>query len=226
MPAFCEVGRCLAPDGDRPFQNGTDYASTDYAGERHDTADSFDPDAFGVDSPIDEDMGAISAALLKVPGTVRSPHPQVSWAGSGPKAMEFLERHPPDDPNAPLKCLLDTDGIVLLLGVSLEKCTAIHLAEELAGRRPFIRWVRYSDGMIRRSMEGGCSRAFGRLQPRLEHLARTETIGASVAVAYRIAELVRGVRLLLQENPWITACSPDCLRCTDAVKGGPFESKR
>ena len=57
----------------------------------------------------------------------------------------------------------DRGGYVILMGVGLESMTALHLAEEMAGRRLFQRWANGPDGEAMRVSVGGCSRGFGAL---------------------------------------------------------------
>lgn len=226
MPAYSSLGRTRAPARDRPQQNGTDYQDSDYATTllAHDIV-PFDPDAFGPASQIDPDMGVISETLLQAPGTVRSKHPSVSWAAKGDQAASFVETHPAEDPMLPLKRLMHADGAILLLGVGLSRCTALHLAEEVAGRRPFIRWVLYADRMVRRIREYGCSDGFIHLGPDVAPLARRRMIGICEAVVYPMGDLVRTSSQLMRQCPERTFCSngKGCERCRDAAKGGPIE---
>jgi aminoglycoside 3-N-acetyltransferase len=65
----------------------------------------------------------------------RSIHPTHSVAGRGPHAAALLSRHhfdtTPVSGNSPYGLLRDYESYVLLLGVGLESCTAIHVAEEI-----------------------------------------------------------------------------------------------
>ena len=220
MPAFSEIGRTRPPDDDHPPRNGVDYNRYDEILPTLDVT-AFDPDTFGVDSDIDDEMGAIPRAFLRTPGTVRSAHPSVSWAAHGEGAETFVHCHAATDPNAPLKKAYDADGHVLLLGVTLAQCTAIHLAEERAGRRPFIRWTLYTDGIAHRVREYGCSDGFVNLQPHLDPLAMSVTIGHCRATAYPVRGLVDAASALVEEQPEITLCPQRCERCLDAFEGGP-----
>jgi aminoglycoside 3-N-acetyltransferase len=66
--------------------------------------------------------------------TSRSIHPTHSVAGHGPAAPALLSRHhidtTPVSENSPYGMLRDYDTYVLMVGVGLETCTAIHLPEE------------------------------------------------------------------------------------------------
>lgn len=221
VPTFSELGRISPPENDRPKQNGWDYENYHTS---PDNVTPFDPDTFGNDSEIDRDMGVIPRTMLKAPGTIRSKHPSVSWAANGIDAASYVQPHPNDDPNRPLKKLIEADGYVLMLGVPLSECTALHLAEEVVGRRPFIRWTLYSDGVIRRMREYGCSYGFPNLEPYLEPFANRVKIGRCNAVAYPIRELVYTGAEIMRRSPEITLCSNgEGCRCHDAAKGGPIE---
>jgi aminoglycoside 3-N-acetyltransferase len=222
MPAFCEIGRTNPPPDDRPLRNGWDYQNY-----RIETAGitPFDPHTFDETSELNVDeMGRIPAEFLKTSGTVRSKHPSVSWAANGPLAGWYVSNHGADDPNLPLKRLQQRQGHVLLLGVGLEACTAVHLGEEIAGRRPFIRWILYADGAIRRVREYGCSDGFAKLEPFVSPFARRASIGQCQAVAYPIGPFVDAVARAITAQPELTLCDrKGPCRCQDALKGGPID---
>jgi len=222
MPTFCEIGRTNPPLEDRPAQNGWDYQ-----GYQKDTTDitPFDPDTFGKTSELNvREMGRIPAEFVCADGTVRSKHPSVSWAANGPLAEWYVSGHDADDPNLPLKRLQQNQGHVLLLGVGLEVCTVVHLAEETAGRRPFIRWIRYADGTIRRVREYGCSDGFPKLEPFVGALARRVSIGKCQAVAYSVKPLVDAIVHTIATQPELTLCDrKGPCRCQDSLKGGPID---
>jgi aminoglycoside 3-N-acetyltransferase len=226
-PTYSSIGRTSPPKDDRPKQNGCDYEYFDSILPTKDIT-PFDPEAFGVDSQIDRDMGIIPKTMLQTPGTIRSKHPSVSWAANGRAAASYVHPHPPDDPSRPLKKLVEANGYVLMLGVPLSECTALHVAEERANRRPFIRWTLYSDGVVRRMREYGCSGGFPNLEPYLEPYANRLRIGKCHAVAYPIRELVDTGAALMRQSPEITLCpqgkAGESCRCRDAAKGGPIES--
>lgn len=73
--------------------------------------------------------GVIPETFRKRKGVMRSLHPMFSVAAIGPKAKEIVEAGSGNVLDAWRK-LLELDGYILLIGVGLEFCTAMHLAEE------------------------------------------------------------------------------------------------
>jgi aminoglycoside 3-N-acetyltransferase len=72
--------------------------------------------------------GLIPETFRKRKGTVRSAHPVTSLAAKGSKAKEIVEAGR-ESVRGGWQKLLDVGGYVLLLGVGLDRCTAMHLAE-------------------------------------------------------------------------------------------------
>jgi aminoglycoside 3-N-acetyltransferase len=74
--------------------------------------------------------GIIPETFRKRPGVIRSRHPSLSIAAIGPKAEEITGAE--DGRSlAGWKVVLQLDGYILLMGVGLEVCTAMHLAENM-----------------------------------------------------------------------------------------------
>ena len=73
----------------------------------------------------------------------RSIHPTHSVAGLGPAAYALLSRHHLDNTpvsgNSPYGLMRDYDVHVLMIGVGLETCTAIHLPEETIAPELYVR---------------------------------------------------------------------------------------
>ena len=185
----------------------------------------FDPDFFCNESFVNEDIGQIPETMLTLSGTIRSPHPTVSWAGYGSDAEYYLKLHPPDNPLLPIRKLYEDDGFVVLLGVPLHRCTALHISEEMVGRRPFIRWVLYSDGTTRRVRQNGCIGGAPNFELAFARFGRRARIGLCNAIALPIRKIVDLGARIIRRSPEITLCSEGkgCEECIDASKGGPIE---
>ncbi len=211
VPAFC--WDAMAPAPELIERNAAPEASR----SERPAPRAFDPRT----SPLDESMGVIARTIASQDGARRSSHPLCSWAAVGRNAMELVRDHAWDAPHLPIQRLLDLNGSVLLAGVTLTSCTAIHWAEELAGRRTFIRWVVDEHGEVCPARTGGCSGGFDRLLPSLDHLFRRERVGQATWLTASLAGLVETAASVIRGNPHITVCAARCERCLAAVAGGP-----
>jgi aminoglycoside 3-N-acetyltransferase len=140
-----------------------------------------------------ENMGAVAETVRTWPGSVRSTHPQTSFAAVGSAAASLMDGHPREchlGPGTPLARLAARRAKVLLLGVSYSVCTAFHLGEyqqPAPPRRDYEcvildgghrRWFRYRDVLLD-------DRDFGQLGRALEASAagaevRWAQVGAAV----------------------------------------------
>jgi len=219
MPGFQCAAKIPPPLEKRHRQNGCDYAvHFDFVNP---------PRPFDVhNAPLHPKMGTVCETFARQPRTLRSNHPWHSWLGFGEHAERWLADHPWDTANRPLESLAAAGGFVLLLGVGLTSCTAVHLAEERAGRRPFIRWAMDSNGDVREVATCGCAKGFDALAPFCRHLFGVERIGECLAQAAPLRELVDCLTPVIHSQPELTRCSPDCLRCRDAILNGPLPPGR
>jgi aminoglycoside 3-N-acetyltransferase len=83
-------------------------------------------------------MGAIPETFRTWPGTLRSDHPLESVCVRGPDAAAVIRDHPlafSEGPGSPFARLHDIDSFILLLGVTFNRCTALHFAESLVPNR-------------------------------------------------------------------------------------------
>jgi len=90
----------------------------------------FDPKT----TPV-RNRGIIAQTFLDYPDVYRSVHPLNSVAARGGRAAYFTEIHELHEPEglaSPTGRLYGEDGYVLLIGVTLTSCTAVHLAEFIA----------------------------------------------------------------------------------------------
>jgi aminoglycoside 3-N-acetyltransferase len=239
VPAFTSAFRASAPAGWRLAQNARDpaddtpadgvaAASADGAvgvdGAVGDVRPAEIVRGYTTDAPdIDDNMGAIPAAVLAMPGRRRGDHPSDSFAAIGPLGDALIRKQSPIDHYAPLRALASLDGAVVLMGLGLRKMTLLHLAEAMAGRRAFRRWSRGSDGRPIEVETGSCSKGFPNLEPLLRPLVQELDVGGSHWSVYPAAASLDVAAAAIAATPAITHCGrPDCWSCNDAVRGGPL----
>lgn len=182
----------------------------------------FSPDSVEMDRA---DMGAIPAAVVAMPGRIRGNHPLDSFAAVGPLAQDLIEGQGPLDVYAPPMALVRAGGAMVMMGVGLDKMTLLHLAEQRAGRKLFIRWANGPDCQPIAVAAGGCSDGFVNLEPVLSHLAQQRTVGDSTWRVYPAGSVLELAARAIREKPELTHCGdPGCERCNDAVLGGPILS--
>ncbi|WP_308639427.1 aminoglycoside N(3)-acetyltransferase [Paenibacillus silvisoli] len=88
--------------------------------------------AFSTDLTVTRGMGLLAESFRRQNGTLRSYHPQVSFAARGPKAAFVTENHSLEyglGEDSPLARLYDCGAYVLLLGTGHENNTSLHLSE-------------------------------------------------------------------------------------------------
>jgi len=170
-----------------------------------------------------EDLGLIPYTLVNRPGRARGNHPLNSFAAIGPCAETLVAEQTAEDVFAPLRRLCELDGYVLLMGVSLNRATILHYAENVAGRAPFIRWAKNAQGETIPCRIGSCSSGFPKLDPIAAPIERQVTVGNSLWRCFPARALVALCAAEMRANPAITRCgNPACPRCADAIAGGPI----
>jgi aminoglycoside N3'-acetyltransferase len=213
------------PDPDqRPERNGTRYSFPPEEPAQRAEPEVASP-IFRTDSTeiSRDDMGAIPAEVVAMPGRVRGNHPMGSFSAVGPLADALISGQQPLDLFAPLEALAQHGGCLLLMGVTLRRMTFLHLAEKHAGRTTFRRWANGPDGRPMMVEAGGCGAGFPNLAPALEHLERRDHVGSSEWAVYPAPETLRTATNLIRRDPHSTHCGdPACHRCTDAAAGGPI----
>ena len=83
------------------------------------------------DHPVDR-VGILAETTRLHPESLRSAHPQTSFAALGPQAVKVIANHRPDchlGETSPLARLYELRAQILLLGVGFDRCTAFHLGE-------------------------------------------------------------------------------------------------
>jgi aminoglycoside 3-N-acetyltransferase len=166
------------------------------------------------DMPADPLMGVVAETLRTHPKAVRSTHPILSFAGIN--AQKILDAQSIKEPLLPIQTLMDGDGWVLLLGLDHTVNTSIHYAEQLSGRKQFIRWALTPKGIIPCQRFPGCSEGFEAITPRLEQVVRKVELGEALVQAVPLVGLVNAVSDALKEDPLALLCSrADCERCKE-----------
>jgi aminoglycoside 3-N-acetyltransferase len=223
VPTFSESHfQVIPPPQLRPPRNGVNYTEMSAASEW--LSGPVFTTSCGL---IDADMGSLPAAVVRREDALRGLHPLDSFAALGPLADRLIRDQSPVDVYAPIRTLAEADGAVLLMGVGLNRMTALHLAEQSAGRPLFIRWARRSDGSTAMVETGGCSEGFHRLEPYLAGLAATLRVGRSEWRLFPMSELLdAAASVIRQDRTASSCCRPDCRLCRDAELGGPTAGGR
>ena len=182
------------------------------------TAIPFTPASVALDA---HSMGAVAAAVLRRVDRARGNHPLSSFTATGHSAAAIVGVQDPEDVFTPLAALAKEGGAVLLAGVGLTTATLLHLAEQAAGRRMFVRWALTREGVIPTRV-GGCSSGFERLARPLAPAERRWSCGPSEWRVYDAARALELVTAAISADPSITRCpAAECARCEDAIAGGP-----
>jgi aminoglycoside N3'-acetyltransferase len=215
VPTFTYASEAAPPPDRHLSQNGIDYS---------------EPVAFAGFEPYDKngtlispDMGAVPARVLHLKGHVRGNHPLNSFSAIGPLADELIRTQSPLNVYGPLQAMYTHPATyMVLIGVDFTKATPIHFAEEKAGRRLFRRWATLVDGKVYEVAIGSCSEGFNNLAPAVKELEINLMVGQSEWRVYPFRAFIDTVTRRIVRNPKITHCADvNCLRCNDAIKGGP-----
>jgi len=145
--------------------------------------------------------GIIPETFRKRKGVVRGLHPSLSIAASGPKAEMLSEGW---------HRLLELDGYILLIGVGLDRCTAMHLAEkrvQLPDR--ILRKIAPPTWFVEQYPENewewdvGPYPDFAKLtQPCLEQgIMKTTTVGKATLSLMKLTELIDLYAEYLEKDP-------------------------
>ena len=217
VPTFSWGFAVPPPASDRPARNGWDY--DEFPGPAAGLGRVYNPSS----NEIDRDMGAVPAAVLLWPGRWRGDHPLSSFSAAGPLAGVLISAQRPWDVWAPLRALVEAGGSVVLMGVGFDSMTLLHLAEQMAGRKPFVRWANGPDGRPMGVQVGGCSNGFHKFEPVLRPLTTSCRVGNSLWQVVPARQAVEQAAAAIRKRPRITHCAaPGCGRCRDAVLGGPI----
>jgi aminoglycoside 3-N-acetyltransferase len=211
MPAFTYQCGAWSPEGDFP---GNAYAPAPWPG--------YGPVPFSLDLPIHPDIGIIPETFRRDFGAVRSDHPVDSFVALGPDAAAVLASQSLDESLAPLAALRDRGGDVLLLGVDHTKNTAVHVAEQEAGRHTLVRHALTTSGIVTVRNSGGCSDGFSAIEPHVADITRELWIGTARVRRLPLRPLLARARALIAADPLALLCDdPECERCraVEAIDG-------
>ncbi len=173
--------------------------------------DVANPEPFTFATPIDTGIGVMPEVFRTTCPVRRAPNPLVSFVAHGELAEHLCGAGTEVDGVEPIRRLMDAGGDVLLLGVTHTSSTAIHLAEQMAGRPLFLRHALTPVG-VRAVRCGGCGDAFDELQPYVEPFERRTTVGLSALRCYPLGSYVEAARELIQRDPSALLCDR-CDRC-------------
>jgi aminoglycoside N3'-acetyltransferase len=175
---------------------------------------------------ISSEMGIVAKHILLRKESFIGYHPENAFASLGPEAEAIIQSQSPWNVYAPYDRIMTYDkAFILLLGVDLCKATPIHYAEYVSGRIPFIRWYCDENHVIRPMRVGGCSDGFDSCSSVVSHLNQCKPGNSGWINIYPFKDFIHELVQIFRQNHEITRCSdPECPRCRDILKGGPFYS--
>ena len=217
VPTFSSVFDVAPPIGERIPRNGIDYDA--HFASRPASGAVYSPDS----EQIDRYMGAVPKTVLAMEGRVRGNNPLNSFASIGPLAEDLIEGQTAMDVYAPLRRVSELGGAFVLIGVGLTNMTALHLAEEMAGRTLFRRWASGPEGDLIQVAVGSCSSGFSKLAPALSGIEQLTFVGSSKWRVFPAGPMLELASDAIRRDPMVTHCGQSsCLACPDKVAGGPI----
>lgn len=167
---------------------------------------------FHVDMPADPMMGILPETLRHHPSAIRTAHPILSFAGVNADLILFTQTL--YRPLAPIGALAERGGWVVLINVDHTVNTSIHYAEQLAGRKQFVRWALVKDRVVECPGYPGDSTGFQAIEEHLESDTRRVEIGQAFIQAVPLMRLFEVVQELIRNDPLALLCDrAECERC-------------
>jgi aminoglycoside 3-N-acetyltransferase len=201
-PAFTYRTMLIPEKG--PDWNGINYGSGRQANEM--------VEAFNLDMPPDEALGEFPRIISRLPGVTRSKHPILSFYGL--HAEEYLDAQTAYDPLAIINALMSSDGISLLINIEHTANTSIHVGEQLAKRRSFVRWALSYNGTVECPNFPGCSSGFNEISSAVEPFCGKLQLAGLEIKAIPLRDLINTARTMIETDPNALLCQrPDCERC-------------
>ncbi|MBS4202058.1 AAC(3) family N-acetyltransferase [Bacillus sp. FJAT-49732] len=173
-----------------------------------------------------EGMGIVAETFWRMPSVLRSVHPNSAFAAYGKYASEIVAEHPIDQPEgikSPIGKVYQLDGRILLLGVSHDSNTTIHLAESLndVPYRTYSTVLISNNGKIEKievPIINHCCQNFKKMESLLkeEGYLTVGTIGNGVCQFMKARDVVEVASTQLKKNPYYFLCEDECEECTEA----------
>ena len=168
--------------------------------------------SFNRDTRVSRDIGRLPQLMVERRDARRSFHPALSFVALGEAAQRVVEAQSLVNPYGPIGALYDLDAVSLLLGVDHSSNTSLHYGEYLAGVPLLTRYVPLDQQVVPISFPN-CSADFENIAPHLR--GQHVTLGRAHLSAYRVRELVDGVRHFLATNPEGLLCNYPACRCQE-----------
>jgi aminoglycoside 3-N-acetyltransferase len=202
MPAFTYKTMLVPEDG--PEDNAFSYGQSK---DQNLMAEFFRPEL-----PVDLSIGILAETLRRQPLARRSLHPILSFTGI--QVDPELGAQTLADPLAPIGVMAGREGWVLLMGVNHTVNTSLHYAEQIAGRKRFIRWALTAGGVLECPGFPGCSNGFEKARVWLENLTRVVQVGGAEIQAVPLRAMIDRIVQCIQQDPDALLCDrSDCERC-------------
>jgi aminoglycoside 3-N-acetyltransferase len=198
-----------------PPDNGLKYGSSVEANAQ--------AEFFHADLPVHPTLGPLAEALRTAAGARRTGHPILSFVGINADAG--LTTQTLEDPWWPIAQMASLDGDLILLGVEHTANIALHLAEQRAGRKQFIRWALTPEGVVECPAYPGCSRGFTGIEPRLRGVGREGWLGSARLQLVPLRDLLHTATAWIREDPGALLCDdPTCELCNTVRASLPSRS--
>ncbi len=202
MPTFTYSTLVIPHSG--PDDNAIEYGNGEQANKK--------ADIYSFDLPSDMPNSATAESFRQYPNTYRSSHPVFSFTGLGLDIA--LINHVPEDPYKPIRVMRRMNGWVVLMGTDPSDNFSIHLAEQLTGRKQFVRWALTPEGIREIPHYPGCPDGFHKLNYYLQEELHAVQVDSAVWQAVKIDTLIDVASALMKDDPFALLCNDiHCTRC-------------